>query len=233
MSGPRRTRENTVQKDFEPTSVDPGGIPVGSPTGMLRSLLQRLGFGSLGVRDHQTALYSRQGLLARGDRLVARSGRGAALVIFDFHDLLEVRGIYGADISATLQRALVEQLLRLAGRHGLAARTGPAQFAVLLPGTRHREAVAATLRVFGKPCRLELDLPDDELVLVPEVTVDTCDAEPGSVRELYESLSIRLARHRDLEERRRSYLRRSRERHSRPSPLEPAGDEGLREFALP
>jgi GGDEF domain-containing protein len=224
-----------VQKDFEPTSLELGRAAAApaTPTGLLLGLLQRLGFAAPGVRDHQTALYSRQGLLTCGDRLVARSGREASLAIFDFHDLLEVRGIYGAGVSRALQGALVEQLLRLAGRHGLAARTGPAQFAVLLPGTRHGDAVAATLRVFGKPCRLEMDLPDDELVLVPEVTVDTCDAEPGSVRALYESLSIRLARHRDLEERRCSYLRRSRERHSRPVPLEPAGDEGLGEFALP
>ena len=73
--------------------------------------------------------------------------------------------------------------------------------------------------MFGKPCRLELDLPDDELVLVPEVTVDTCEAEAGALQAAYERLSVRLARHRDHEERRRTYLRRSRERHSRPMPL--------------
>lgn len=208
-------------KDFEPTTVEPvGPRPGPEPAGgVLRGLLRRLGLAAGGGRDHQTALYNRQGFLERGDRLLARADQEAALVIFDFHDLLEVPGIYGPEVSATLQQSLVDHLLRLAGRQGLAARTGPAQFAVLLPGQGHRDAVAATLKVFGKPCRLELDLPDDELVLVPEVTVDTCEAEAGALQAAYERLSVRLARHRDHEERRRTYLRRSRERHSRPMPL--------------
>jgi GGDEF domain-containing protein len=219
-------------KDFEPTTVEPGGHRPGTSTavGVLRGMLQRLGMAAVRGRDHQTALYNRAGFLLRGDRLLERADREAALVMFDFHDLLEVPGIYGAEVSAALQQLLVEQLLRLAGRQGLAARTGPAQFAVLLPGLRDQDAVAATLRIFGKPCRLELDLRDDELVLVPEVAVDICEAESGSLPAVYERLSVRLARHRDHEERRRTYLRRSRERHSRPAPL--GGHRAEHEFAI-
>jgi GGDEF domain-containing protein len=225
-------QEPIVHKDFEPTSIEPDGrqpVRAAAP-GFLRALLQRLR-GARGGRDEQTGLHSRQGLLELGDRLVARTGREAALAIFDFQDLLEVRGMYGSHVSEALRKTLVERLLRLAGRHGLAARTGPAQFAVLLPATRQQEAADAIFGVFGRPCRLELDLPDDDLVLVPEVTVDTCGPGEGAVWALYERLSVRLARHREHQELRRTYLRRSRERHSRPAPLH-GHDDHLDDYAV-
>ena len=215
--------------DFEPTSIETGGRAGPGRVGFVRHLLQRLAVLGRGTRDRQTALYSRRGLLTQGERLVMRAGRKSALAIFDFHDLLEVPGIFGQEVGSVLQDAVVERMLRLAGRHGLAARTGPAQFAVLLPGTPRQGALDATVRVFGKPCRLEMDLDGDELVLVPEVTVDTCEAEAGAVGALYQRLSVHLATQRDLDERRRNWLRRSRERHSRPAPL--GAVRPMREFA--
>lgn len=214
-----------MDKDFEPTTVEQGTGLLPAPThahagarslwGGLRRLLGR---GALRWRDGQTALLSRHGLIERGEtRLLESRHVGAALAVFDFRDLLELRGIYGDAVASDVQQRLVAKLQRLAGRTGLAARTGPAQFAVLLPGLDREQAIDAAHRVLGCPCRIEHELPDDDLVLVPEVVVDVCVAAPGAVRTLYGRLSVTLARHRDAEERRRLHLRRERERLVRPA----------------
>ncbi|HZY18681.1 MAG TPA: GGDEF domain-containing protein [Ramlibacter sp.] len=221
-----------MDNDFAPTSIEPWQVPAGCgadgaarEAGGLRRLLGRMRLARRNPQlDVLTPLLSREGLIAQGERLLSH-GRyradGAALVLFDFADLLEVRDIYGERVSKALLAKLASALRRLAGRHGLAARTGPAQFAVLLPGLPRQAAVDATLRVLGTPCRIEFDAAGFDLVLVPDVSVDTCDAQSGSLEALYNRLSVALARYRDHEERRRSHLRRSRERHSRPMPLEP------------
>ncbi|MGZ5181482.1 MAG: diguanylate cyclase domain-containing protein [Ramlibacter sp.] len=210
-----------MDHDFAPTTFDiadeAGPADAVATPGRFQAWLQRFGIETnSALRDVQTRLFNRQGLLSRGQRLLAgtRSGEGA-LVLFDFSDLLELRGIYGSKASAAALALLVGRLERLAGRGGLAARTGPAQFGVLLPESCRQSAIDATHRLFGKPCRLELELGREEIVLVPDVVVDTCDDEPGALAQLYTQLSVNLGRHRDHEERRRHKLRRERERHSR------------------
>jgi len=210
-----------VDHDFAPTNFELAeeacATDAGSKPGRFQAWLQRFGIETnSALRDVQSRLFNRQGLLSRGERLLGASHSGdGALVLFDFSDLLELRGIYGSKASAAALALLVGRLERLAGRGGLAARTGPAQFGVLLPETSRQDAVDATHHVFGKPCRLELELGREEIVLVPDVVVDICDDEPGALGQLYTQLSVNLGRHRDHEERRRHKLRRERERHSR------------------
>lgn len=213
-----------MHQDFAPTSVDPDQQPAGRAGvrggSWLARCWRRLGWAG---RDAQSGLLDRRGLIERGERLLAtpRWRRDeAALALLDFRDLLEVRDIYGEHVSAAVQARLADALARMAGRCGLAGRTGPAQFAVLLPGQDRQAAIDVLHRALGKPCRLEHDLPDDELVLVPEVVVDVC--EPGELAMLYERLSVTLARHHSWEERRRVHMRRLREHHSRPMPLDAA-----------
>jgi len=206
-----------VDKDFAPTHFDTDlqdePAETGVSTGRFQAWLQRLGIVTDGgLRDRQTRLLNRQGLLARGERLVSAPASTAALVLFDFSDLLELRGLYDRHATLAALSMLVDRLERLAGRRGLAARTGPAQFGVLLPDSTRDHAIDAVHRVFGNPCRLELELGREELVLLPNTTVDVCAKAPGSLEELYTRLSIVLARRRDHEERRRRTVRRRRER---------------------
>ena len=201
-----------MDPSFAPTQFDiddqPPGGPDRPPT-RLRTWLQRLGLGARSrQRDAQTGLYSRAGLLTRGERLLARHGVAeAALVVFDFSDLLEMRWLYGAQAAAIARRAVAGSLARLAGRRGMAARTGPAQFAVLLPGADPHRARDALRRALGQPCRIELEFGREELVLVPYHAVGACKGTPGGLEQQYLQLSEAVARERAADERRR---RRSR-----------------------
>ena len=221
-------RMSTLDPVFAPTTFEPDQAPDAAPSGRASAFvrwLARLGLG-LGLgparegHDVQSGLLHRQAFLDRGERLLAvpRWEDRTALAVFDFRDLLEVRGIYGERASAALLARVVTALGRLAGRHGLAGRTGPAQFAVLLPGLRRAEAVSVVHQVLGRPCRIEQDVDGEELVLVPDVVVEACDDR--DLADQYARLVEALGRHRTHEERRHRYLRLERERHSRPAPLE-------------
>lgn len=209
-----------VDSDFAPTRLEPHGTDDAPTTtsGFLSSLLGRLAVGpGPSRRDLMTRLLSRTGLLERGERLLARRAAGqlSALVLFEFSDLLETRRMYGMRVHDRALESVVEGLQRLAGRRGLAARSGPVQFAVLLPATTRQDAIEAAHAAFGKPCRVELEIGREELVLVPDVVVDTCGATAGSLSSLYMRLATTLARHRQAELLRHSRMRRQRERHSR------------------
>lgn len=203
--------------DEQPASAGPAGVPA-----RLHGWLQRLGLGArTRLRDAQTGLYNRTGLLIGGERLLARHGvADAALVVFDFSDLLEMRWIYGPRDGAIARRAVATRLSRVAGRRGIAARTGPAQFAVLLPGADGQRARDALRRALGQPCRIELELGREELVLVPYHAVGICQHAPGALEQQYLQLSETVARERAADERRRRRARRSGSRSSGSAPLD-------------
>jgi GGDEF domain-containing protein len=177
--------------------------------------------------DGSTALYNKAGFAAHGDPLLAacrRDKRPLSVAVFDCADLLEVREIYGSRIARKLTMRIVRKLNRLSADHGLAARTGPAEFTVVLPGMSRDKALAAIARVMGSPMRIELDAGDSEIVLVPGFLVQ--EAEPGTscVSQMHEALRSELALIGHKEQRRQRYLQRERERHSRPMGLSAAPD---------
>lgn len=172
--------------------------------------------------DHSTSLYNRSGLLSHGKELLEgcrRERRELSLVVFDCSDLLEVRQIYGTGTSRKLIQRFVRSLTVLAGERGLAARTGPAQFTIALPLGREK-ALQAIHRVLGSPVRIELEAGNSEIVLVPDFMVEAVP-ESGSVGKMYMALCRGLCRVQEEEQRRQSYLKRERERHSRPMSLQP------------
>lgn len=170
--------------------------------------------------DLATRLCTLPGLLAYGEELLAsRTPRTASLVVLDCSDLLEVREIYGNRIARTLTLRLSAKLAEIAGDRGLAARTGPAEFAVLLPGTTRERAVQVLQQVLGSPSRIEYEAGDSEIVLVPEVLLGEIGEDADELAALHRLLSRKLAAAREHEALRRRYLRRERERHSRPIPM--------------
>jgi GGDEF domain-containing protein len=180
--------------------------------------------------DPQTGLYNRPGLFELGGQLVAACGarrQPVSLAVFECRDLLEVRGLYGSAVACALLERLVERLSRLAGEDGMAARTGPAQFAVLLPGAGRDRAVRELQRVLGLPARIEYEQDGHEVVLVPEFVVDLAGPQTPALGEWYAALSRRIARARDWDERRRRYLRRSRQGNSRSLDLESTAPAAL------
>ena len=169
--------------------------------------------------DSGTALYNMEGFAAHGDEMLAackRQGRPLSVAVFDCADLLEVRAIYGSQVTRKLMDRIVGKLTALCAERGLAARTGPAEFTVVLPGLGRDKSLAAIQRVLGSPTRVELDAGDSEIVLVPDFLIETGGADTTSVRELHGELRRELAHRQALEARRHHQMQRERERHSRP-----------------
>jgi GGDEF domain-containing protein len=172
--------------------------------------------------DRSTALYNRTGLLAHGSELLARcraERRELTLAVFDCADLLEARAVYGSRTSRKLVDSIVRKLTLLAGHQGLAARTGPTQFAVAMPMSRDK-AVQAIERLLGNPTRFELEGCASEIVLVPHLMVEAVPAA-GTLERMFAALCRGLARVQEEERMRHSYLQRERERHSRPMQMQP------------
>lgn len=172
--------------------------------------------------DSGSALYNQAGFAAHGDEMLTacrRGGKALTVAVFDCADLLEVRALYGSGMARTLVGRIVRKLGALASDRGLAARTGPAEFTVVLPGMSRDKALAAIERVLGNPTRIELDAGDSEIVLVPGFMVQAAGSDTASVVELHADLRRALARLQETEQRRQHQLQRERERHSRPSAL--------------
>lgn len=172
--------------------------------------------------DARTALYNQRGLLACGaDMLQAsqRDHRPLCMVLLNCADLLEVRSIYGNRIGRKLLARIVRKLNLIAGERGLAARTGPAQFALLLPGLTHDKALLAVQRVLGSPSCIELDAGGSEIMLVPDLALQMAGPTTASVEQMYAQLCHELAVRRENETRHLRHIARERERHSRPMGL--------------
>jgi diguanylate cyclase (GGDEF)-like protein len=187
--------------------------------------------------DSATALYNKQGLSELGDEMLAaaqRDNRPIAVAVFDCSDLLEVRTIYGSRIARKLLARIVRKLMSMTADRGLAARTGPAEFTVVLPGMSREKALAAIHKVLGNPSRIELDAGDSEIVLVPSFLVDIAGADAASVDELCRELRSELVQIGRDEQRRHHHMRRERERHSRPMPLhsQPLAADATRSVTL-
>ena len=174
-----------------------------------------------GWLDQASGLGNRQALMHVGETFLgqARSeGRGLTAIVLDFADLLEVRDIYGRHVSHKVLLRVVRKIQSIAGPQGVAFRTGRAQFTVLLPGSREK-AHAAVQRALGKPCRVEFDAGDSEIVLVPDVMAECAAPAVETIDELYREIARNLAEQRNYERRRQHWLTRERERHSRPMSL--------------
>lgn len=204
-----------------PLAVAPGIASRPSPAAWLLRLL-RPARGTADATDPSTGLYNRPGLFAAVGDAQARAGsaHGAGVILLEFDDLREVFDIYGAVIARKVVARIVRRLRLVAGSRGFAARTGPAQFCVVLPSVGEEKALRRLQRGFGKPARVEFDAGDSEIVLVPSVLVDATDPGTGGVPGLYRQMCHDLARIRKDEHRRLHYLASERERHSRPLALQ-------------
>lgn len=188
---------------------------------------QRRDAAAQGLVDSVTGLYNPRGFARRGAELLEqmrRDGRPLSLVVFDFSDLMEVRSIYGREVSRKLLARVVRKMQAVAGSRGLAARTGKTEFSILLPGASRDKAQAIIQRVMGKPSRIEFDAGDSEIVLVPDIMAEAAAPAVETIDELYREVSRNLAQARAYEQRRQHYLTRERERHSRPMGLPPVFD---------
>jgi GGDEF domain-containing protein len=168
--------------------------------------------------DAPTALYNKDGFLAHGEEMLAasrRERRPMSVAVFDCADLIEVRSIYGSRIARKLTDRIVRKLSSIAAGRGFAARTGPAEFTVVVRGGREK-TLAAIQRALGNPMRIELDAGDSEIVLVPWFQVEAAGPDVANVEDLYLDLRRDIAEMATREQRHQNHVQRERERHSRP-----------------
>jgi GGDEF domain-containing protein len=209
---------------FEATvSFAPEDAGASSPSGpaWLQRLLRRLGGIPAELRDRSTGLYSRTGLFAAANEAMRTRAPDTpvSVVVLDVEDLHEVYQIYGSGIARKVADKLVRRLRGMAGWRGLAGRTGKSQFTVVLVGANEEKARRVVQRVLGKPPRIEFDAGDSEIVLVPELLVDTADPGADTLHPLHREMSRELARIQKEERRWLHFLTSERERHSRPMSL--------------
>jgi len=174
--------------------------------------------------DSHTGLHSANGLLDAGERLLAQARQAEeplSIAVFSFIDLLEVRAIYGGEVRTQVVRKLVQDLRRVANHRGIAARTGLTEFTVVFPNRDVEDVEEAIEKVLGHPACIELDADGDEIVLVPDVIIRMAGSS-DSFAGLHGASSAALLARQQAEMLRRTQLRRERERHSRPTPLEPS-----------
>jgi diguanylate cyclase (GGDEF)-like protein len=171
--------------------------------------------------DRGTGLYNRAGLFAMAHDMIRDRDAGVpvSVIVLDFADLREVCDIYGTSIARKVVAKAVRRLRKVAGWHGIAGRTGPSQFTVVLPGVAEDKAVRRLQRGLGKPPRLEFDAGDSEIVLVPDWLVDVLDPGADKVQGVYREMCQDLSRVQNQERRRLNWLASERERHSRPMSL--------------
>jgi GGDEF domain-containing protein len=172
--------------------------------------------------DRSTGLYNRSGLFAAANEAArTRGGCELGMVLLDFADLVEIFQIYGNTTARKVVARIVRRLRVLAGLRGFAGRTGPTQFAVVLPGVTQEKARRRIQRVLGRPACVEFDAGDSEIVVVPDLRVDSVEPGEATVQLLYRDMCRELARAQQVELRRLNWLTSERERHSRPMSLPP------------
>lgn len=173
-------------------------------------------------------LADRSALMALGQQRLLearRARRPLSLAVFEFSDLEEVRAIYGNRMRRAAMAEVVARMAAAVGSRGTVARTGPAQFTLLLPGSDRRKAGQAIHRAMGVPVRVEIESGDHEIVLVPEFQIECAGADVESIEDLYLELCRDLEEAGRFQHDREHYLTRERESHSRAGrPSHPPGD---------
>lgn len=171
----------------------------------------------------QNLASQRTALLQFGDAMIANAhgcGEPLTVLVFDQVDLPELHAIFGSAAARTLVAKFQQKLQALAGSRGLALRTDPTTWTVLLPGFDSDAAAAAAHRILGRSLATEVDCDGEDLPLIPQMAVYTVTREVAPMRHIYREMCEKIARTRALELQREEYLRRERERYtSRPAPL--------------
>jgi GGDEF domain-containing protein len=196
-------------------------------------------------RSGGSAALGPQAFFAAGEALLRharRAGEPLSVMVLELNDLPELECVFGRRVADQLAAITCAKLRRMAGSQGLARRTGPTTFAVLMPDLDIDDVLDAMFDEFGRSCAVELEADGDEVVLVPEFKVQTV-RESGSVQGAYETLCHDIANARADKQRYLRGLERERESHSRPMELRPqaprarpdplAGSKAPRQFLPP
>ena len=162
---------------------------------------------------------------AQGDEMLRRAQRrNEPLTVFvlALNDLPELERVFGSGFSKEVVASVRTKLRRIAGTKGLAARTDPTVFTMFLPKVGEEAALAAADAVLGQPACIEIDHEGEEIVLLPEIKVQAVCAETHCIRDVYIAARRELVQAQLEDQRRKKYLERERESHSRHPESQPS-----------
>lgn len=165
---------------------------------------------------HQAALHQ------FGDTMIAdaqATGRPLTVLVFEQADLPELHALFGSEAARTVTAKFNQKLQALAGPRGLAIRSDATTWTVLLPGVDNAQAVDAVERVLGRSLAVDLESEGEEILLVPTMEVRTVSREAAPMHRIYQEMRGRIEGTLGRQRRREEFLRRERERHTRPSRL--------------
>lgn len=162
-------------------------------------------------------------LRERGEKLLRRARdaeQPVAMLVMHFHDLDELRSVFGGRAAEEAVRHVATHLADIAGPHGLFVRACPDTFVVLLPHARSRDLMQAVHARFGPHGCLEFECDGEELVLVPDTMARTL--REGETAELTcQRLRRAIRKVQRIEQQRRQFLRWERESHTGTAELPP------------
>lgn len=216
-----------MQTDFQPTTTLGGEEPWsdGGPADMFKA---SLGAARSAMREcainPARAIYTKAGFAALGDDLirVARArDMPLSMAVFDFKDLLEAQEVYDWPIFQEMFARVVDRLFSLAGKRGMVAHTGTAEFTVVLPGLDRCHARMAVEQAMGHPARVEFDIGSTEILLVPDVEVECVGSDVEHANDFHVELRRDMDNAHNYEQHRLAHILREREWHSRPMGLPP------------
>jgi hypothetical protein len=183
----------------------------------------RSGFGSAGDSPitrafRRNSIPGPQALRAAADELLREGCAGVTMLVMQLADVVELELVFGRDAADEAVDEAIGRLTRIAAGNGMAVRTAPDTFALLVPDIAPEVLVRTVEVALGRTRCIEFELEGDEIILVPDLMARVV-ARDESVAQAYDLLCHDLVRIRSSEQRRRDYLRRERESHTRPAPL--------------
>ena len=162
----------------------------------------------------------RRALVTAADAVRRTRGTTIALLVMQVADIVELELVFGRDAADAALDEVFTQLARAAAGRGRVVRTEPDTFVLLMPDAPVEQLVASVQAGLGRSRCIEFEHDGDEIILVPDV-MGRIVAAGETVAAAYGAICGDLVRLRGVEQQRRDYLRRERESHTRPAPLQP------------
>jgi len=214
-----------MQEDFQPTTTwgcEEAWSDSGAGDMFKASLHEARCARREGVGNPARAIHTKAGFAALGDDMIRKArarDMPLSMGMFDFKDLLEAQEVYDWAVFRAMFTGVVDRLFSLAGKRGMVAHTGTAEFTVVLPGLDRCHARRAIARAMGHPARVEFDIGNMEILLVPDVEVECVGADVDHAKDFHVELRRDMDDAHNYEQRRLAHITRQREGNSRPMEL--------------
>jgi diguanylate cyclase (GGDEF)-like protein/PAS domain S-box-containing protein len=159
--------------------------------------LLNLGLEQMAMTDYLTNLYNRRYFMQRGEEEFKRAHRNHAalsLLMLDLDKFKSVNDTYGHDAGDLVLKQVAASLKYNLREIDLLGRIGGEEFAVLMPGTQLKDAVAIAERVRQAIQNQAFLVPGATLTLTTSVGVSTFSQELNGIDDMLKSADLALYR---------------------------------------